>query len=703
MKTAILSVPSKRTEDVNWTSPLSKYLSSIYGKNSEYEQDVHIFNKLRQDIKGVNADITGIKLYFKYYSQLELLDLRVPFNRISGHKRVSFTWYDAFLPSVSHKQHSLPFEKANILFNLASIITKVAAYRYEELTKSDSSSSSSEDSGKEALQLLQQAAGIYEFISENFLLAPSEDLSQSSLKFLIKLLLAQSQEIFVLKAISGDLEQKKNSLISKLCASTANNYNNCVKMFNIDNEGGSSNVSTTDFEITDDYDDPQQDLEAITGADEYHPLKNDSKISVDLDPSWVSIINFKYNFYRSLSYYFHGLNSEANKKFGDAIANISKASEILNEIPSPILKQISKSGSSAYELLENYKYHKDAITIKLNELNKDNDLIYHDPVPSLVTLPEIKPLDSAKIIPMNKIPLFGEINEHNYENFLKNVVPIDIHEMLSYYSEEKSQFLRNELDVVDISNEELSSVLEYLKMPESINNINEIISANSNLDSSKSIEVDEATIGKVNEIANSFSTDNNHKQQIINLKKEIYTIINDLESKTQSASMIGFKDDIIKLKRSLYEVTNSDDRVFGLISVENNQLYNVLGKGSNSPEFKRLFELGGDSNGTNIKDEVSLLDIDDLVKFDETDQLKHAISNIEGILADLNKIKLTKQKLVEKLKMEIHGDDIADILILNSKTKTTNEIKNVPELRFPGFNGQALLPQAASLCRSGLG
>jgi len=44
--------------------------------------------------------------------------------------------------------------------------------------------------------------------------------------------MAQSQEIFTLKVISGDLNQLKNSLIAKLCKSTSVLYEDCYNMIN---------------------------------------------------------------------------------------------------------------------------------------------------------------------------------------------------------------------------------------------------------------------------------------------------------------------------------------------------------------------------------------------------------------------------------------------------------------------------------------
>lgn len=151
MKTNLILIPTKKTEDVNWAKPINNYLLSIYGNTSEYQQDLTNFNKLRLDLKsGVNGDSTGLNLYYKYYSLLELLDLRIPFATLNKSKKISFTWFDSFNPLISYKQYSLPFEKAGVLFNIGCVLSEVAIKRYSEGT---------DESIKDALLLLQQALG----------------------------------------------------------------------------------------------------------------------------------------------------------------------------------------------------------------------------------------------------------------------------------------------------------------------------------------------------------------------------------------------------------------------------------------------------------------------------------------------------------------------------------------------------------------
>ena len=86
----------RKLEEVNWVKPLNNYLLSIYGNTLQYQDDINSLNKLRQDIRGVNADDT-LKLYYSYYSKLELIDLRIPFHDLNKSKNYNLNGLIHFL------------------------------------------------------------------------------------------------------------------------------------------------------------------------------------------------------------------------------------------------------------------------------------------------------------------------------------------------------------------------------------------------------------------------------------------------------------------------------------------------------------------------------------------------------------------------------------------------------------------------------
>ena len=97
----------------------------------------------------------------------------------------------------------------------------------------------SEDTGlKTAYHSFQASAGMFTYINENFLHAPSTDLSRETVKTLIGIMLAQGQEVFLEKQIADD---KKVGLLAKLASQAGFLYAQAV-------EGVQENVNKAIFE-----------------------------------------------------------------------------------------------------------------------------------------------------------------------------------------------------------------------------------------------------------------------------------------------------------------------------------------------------------------------------------------------------------------------------------------------------------------------
>ena len=202
----MIAIPKKSADEVDWTTPIRNLIAKSYGENPDsYTNECQSLHRCRQDaVKGAGSDMTGRDLLYKYFGQLELLELR--FSEI----RVNFSWHDAFTNKVT-MQTSIAYEKASILFQIAATHSAIAAAQ----NRSDP------DGLKLAFHYFRTCAGMLTYINENFLHAPSTDLSREVIKFLVGLILAQATEVFLEKCIQ---EKKANPLVAKIASQAAFMY-----------------------------------------------------------------------------------------------------------------------------------------------------------------------------------------------------------------------------------------------------------------------------------------------------------------------------------------------------------------------------------------------------------------------------------------------------------------------------------------------
>ena len=327
--------------------------------------------------------------------------------------------FDAF----THKptaQYSLAYEKASIIFNISAVLSCHAAYqnRFDETGQ------------KTAYHSFQAAAGMFTYINENFLHAPSTDLSRETVKTLIAIMLAQGQEVFLERQIA---DRRKVGLLAKLASQAASLHAQAA-------EGVQDNVTRGVF-----------------------------------DKLWLHLTQVKANYLSSIAQYYQALADDDANSHGIAIARLQiaetegkDAARIAVSFPSTVSTASNLSSETGSSLVEMTKKHLANVQERLAVCNKDNDFIYHQTVPAEASLSGIPKLQAAKAIPVSDLYQGQDIQRIIGPDIFQKIVPMSVTESASLYDEEKAKLVRAEAENVETANGEMAASLDYLKLPGSL-------------------------------------------------------------------------------------------------------------------------------------------------------------------------------------------------------------------------------------------
>lgn len=334
--------------------------------------------------------------------------------------------YDAFNGRPT-AQYSLAYEKASIIFNIAATLSAIAAIQNR----------GEAEGRKKAFNYFQAAAGMFQYINDNFLHAPSQDLSRETVKVLTELMLAQAHECFLESSVR---EKKKDGLVAKLASHTVWVYGNIV--------------------------DELQDA-VSRGA--------------GIDKSWVTLCQIKHKYYQALAQFHKAATCEAESHYGEQVARLkageSAAKEASGKLCTSLISQVQSSGNnvdgtlpadSGTVMQEMTKTLAATCEEKCTAATRDNDMIYHDNVPQESILTPIDRLKAVKPTPISDLYGPNDISKVIGPDIFAKLVPLSVHESASMYSEEKAKLLRGESERCDLAKAELQTALDYMKLPGSL-------------------------------------------------------------------------------------------------------------------------------------------------------------------------------------------------------------------------------------------
>lgn len=233
-----------------------------------------------------------------------------------------FTWYPALGYNVERPvvQDNLKFENINILYNLAALYCQLAV----------GTSHADGDGLKAAASYHAQAAGVLSHIRSTLLVDADvaatnlpDDLDGATLESLEKLMLAQAQECFWMRAVN---ERYKDATIAKLAARLSDLYN----------AAGEAAVRS----------------DAISRA-------------------WIHHMSAKRHHFAAAAQYRASLDCLEKRRYGEEVARLQDALQCANEG----LKE-GRGGLLSKPVQEDLQSLKKRVEDDLKRAEKDNDIIY---------------------------------------------------------------------------------------------------------------------------------------------------------------------------------------------------------------------------------------------------------------------------------------------------------------------------------------
>ncbi|KAL3855251.1 hypothetical protein ACJMK2_014467 [Sinanodonta woodiana] len=398
----MLSLEMKNSiEYVDFGPTLKQYIRDHYGEDpAHFNKACSELEQLRQTAVHISHDFMGCSTLKKYFAQLQFLQGRFPLTE-GGEAAIPFTWEDVYTGR-EVTLADIKFEQASILYNIGALHSILGAMDTRQ----------SADGMKVSCTHFQCASWAFEYLRDHFgSSAMSTDMCHEILTFHIQLMLAQAQECILEKSMT---DSRKSTITAKVAAQIVEFYRTTINHLEVCHS------------------------QKLMSSKRYKDCKKTLEIKVF--------------FYTCITNYYMGRDAEDQQKWGLCLAYFTLAKEKLEEC-----MKMAKSESSEFH--ETLRFTNDVVVGKYEAAKKDNDFVYHDKIPALDSLPEVKGASLVKGIPFN--PNDPEISG---PDIFQKLVPMSAHEAASLYSEEKAKLLRKTLAEIEEKNEHLTRYLSSLQL-----------------------------------------------------------------------------------------------------------------------------------------------------------------------------------------------------------------------------------------------
>ncbi|CAI5690580.1 unnamed protein product [Oreochromis niloticus] len=403
-----ISVPLKKSSEVDLVKPLSKFVTSTYPASEdqgEYLRAVEELNKLRKSALGRPLDKheSSLEILLRYYDQLCAVEPKFPFSE--NQLCLTFTWKDAFDKgslfggSVKLALASLGYEKTCVLFNVAALASQIAS---EQNLDND-------EGLKTSAKYYQLASGAFGHIKDTVLSAlnrePTMDISPETVGTLSLIMLAQAQEVFFLKATS---DKMKDAVIAKLANQAADFYGDAFKQ---------------------------------------------CQYKDNLPKEVLPVLAAKHCIMQANAELHQSVLAKQKKRFGEEIARLQHAAELV------------KTVASRYDEYVSVKDLTDKINRCLTAAKKDNDFIYHDRVPEVKDLEHIG--KAALVKPTAITPPLSQ----KFSDLFEKMVPMAVQQSMSIYSQRKAETVNRLVGTMREATNLCNGVLASLNLPAALEDL----------------------------------------------------------------------------------------------------------------------------------------------------------------------------------------------------------------------------------------
>lgn len=301
---------------------------------------------------------------------------------------------------------NLNYEKACVLFCIGAMYSQLGCRE----------SRISTDGIRKSCNFFQHAAGCFKYIDKeiisDFRGTPPLDISSTSLRALVSLMLAQAQECIWQKAM---MEHMKPGTIARLALKVAEYYESALTEHKHDGGATTTSIFTN---------------------------------------QWQTYMQLKTAYFNAVAQYHKANECISQGRYGEEIGRLRLAEMhnrkaldcIVGSLGGGLFFGSNTNGLVHESFTKNVRALEESIERDLIRAERDNDLVYLEPVPDATQLPPILRSDMVKpMIPTGVVDPAQRWSTSHERPMFEKLVPFAVHQAASVYSDRKDFIISNSI------------------------------------------------------------------------------------------------------------------------------------------------------------------------------------------------------------------------------------------------------------------